>query len=52
LEEDFIKVDRQLEKKERELGDVISSDGQVGKYAEEKATLAECFALLKMEARE
>ena len=52
LEEDFAKVDKQLEIRRSALGDVIGSDGQSGKYAEEKAALAECFALLKMEARE
>ena len=52
LEEDFTKVDRQIETKRRDLGDVIFSDGQSDKYAEEKATLAECFTLLKMEVGE
>ena len=52
LEEDFAKVDKQLEIRRSALGDVIGSDGQSGKYAEEKAALAECFALLKMEVRE
>lgn len=52
LEEDFAKVDKQLETRRGALGTVISSEGQSGKYAEEKATLAECVALLKMEAEE
>ena len=52
LEEDFAKVDKQLETRRGALGDVISSEGQSRKYAEEKATLDECVALLKMEAEE